>query len=292
MRSTITNKLALVLVCYIVTATIVIDFVATPASAQESKSGGDDDREDSGRRRRGSWGSWRRDRDRDEDRDDQPSEKSSSTSDSQRASKDDASDDSPGMTPETYAKQLVDKLDKNDNKVLDGEERTALTGPARNADFNKDGFISGEEIAASIAGATAASSAPAGKSSTSAAPKEVKGQENDKQDKGGSGSKSALTAKRVFTWIGGGKAGEEGKITRRTYRFTPARERLPNELPSWFKSQDKNGDGQVAMSEYSRSWSKSTVARFQGYDTNGDGVVTVKEAKGEKVAGTLRVPLQ
>jgi hypothetical protein len=52
-------------------------------------------------------------------------------------------------------------------------------------------------------------------------------------------------------------------------------------LPGWFKSRDKNGDGQVLMSEYSRSWSSRMVREFEGYDKNGDGVVTPKEAAGK-----------
>jgi len=263
------------------TTAVVVDFAAIPASAQESKSDSDGDRKDSGQRRRGGWGSWRRDRDRDEKRDERRSEKSNDDGRSEPDSKARESDDSSGMTPESYAKQLVDKLDKNGNKVLDGEERTTLTGPARTADFNKDGFISREEIVASLASPAATSSSPSDKAVKSA-PKQGNGQDGGNRDKGGGETKSVETSKRVLTWIGGGKADGDSKNTRRTYRFTPAPERLPSELPSWFKSQDKNGDGQVAMSEYARSWSKSTVARFQSYDTNGDGVVTAKEAKGKK----------
>ena len=40
----------------------------------------------------------------------------------------------------------------------------------------------------------------------------------------------------------------------------------------------RNGDGQVSMSEYSRSWSSRTVAEFQRYDRNDDGMITAKEA--------------
>ena len=43
-------------------------------------------------------------------------------------------------------------------------------------------------------------------------------------------------------------------------------------------SNDRNGDGQVAMSEFSRTWSSRTVAEFQRYDRNGDGIITAKEA--------------
>lgn len=275
MRSPNHDLLTLLLSGLLAMAAVVADFAVSPAIAQDSKTKNGDDRSDSGQRRRG-WGSWRRDRDRDEVRADRRSENSSDGDDrSEGDSKGRESGDSSGMTPETYAKQLVDKLDKNDNKVLDGEEISGLTGPARAADFNKDGFISREEVAASLANPAATSPAP---------PASTGGDRpnSENKDKVGAGSKAASTSRRVFTWLGGSKPGADAKDTRRTYRFTPARERLPSELPSWFKSQDKNGDGQVAMSEYSRSWTKSTVAKFQGYDTNSDGVVTAKEVKEKK----------
>jgi hypothetical protein len=58
--------------------------------------------------------------------------------------------------------------------------------------------------------------------------------------------------------------------------LTPA-ERLPKDLPSWFTRTDANGDGQVAMAEFTTSWSDSKVAEFTRYDTNGDGFITVPE---------------
>jgi hypothetical protein len=236
----------------------------TEAIAQERRADDDDERGESGSRRRGDWGSFRRNRS-DSDRD----ETSNRGGESDREPGKRDSDDSPEITPETWAKSLVDKHDKNKNKVLDGDEISALTGPARAADFNKDGFISREELIASLPGPNSKPSAPASKPSTTPTPKPTADQ------------KSTAMSKRVLTWIGG-NSGDAGKTTRRTYRFTPARERLPSEVPGWFKTQDKNGDGQVAMSEYSRSWTKSTVARFQAYDANGDGIVTAKEAAGKK----------
>jgi hypothetical protein len=284
--------------CLCLTALDVVGLNANSAVAQERRSDDrrsedrrsddDDDRDESGDRRRGDWRSWRRDRsDRDRDSDDRKSETSGRDENSDREASDRQSDESSSMTPDSWAKGLVDKHDKNGNKVLDGDERSSLTGPARTADFNKDGFISREEIAASLAKTT--SDAPDSKSTSPAPAKESPERDNDKNRESGSdqtksGSKPATTStsKRVLTWLGGGKPGDDGKNSRRTYRFTPARDRLPSELPSWFKSQDKNGDGQVAMSEYSRSWTKSTVAKFQSYDADGDGIVTAKEAKGKK----------
>jgi hypothetical protein len=87
----------------------------------------------------------------------------------------------------------------------------------------------------------------------------------------------------VFAGTAGGSAAssKEGE-KRRTYRFTRPADHLPTNLPSWFKSRDANGDGQVSMSEYSRSWSSSMVSEFRRYDVNDDGIITAKEAAAKK----------
>ncbi|TWT95864.1 EF hand [Botrimarina colliarenosi] len=64
----------------------------------------------------------------------------------------------------------------------------------------------------------------------------------------------------------------------RTYRLQTATEKLPDGLPSWFAQRDKDGDGQVAMHEWSRSWNSSTVRDFTSKDANGDGLITADEA--------------
>ena len=56
---------------------------------------------------------------------------------------------------------------------------------------------------------------------------------------------------------------------------------LRAQLPGRFKAKDTNGDGQVEMSEFSHSWSKSTAEEFQRLDLNGDGVITAQEAAGK-----------
>ena len=83
-------------------------------------------------------------------------------------------------------------------------------------------------------------------------------------------------AKRVLTGTAGGTGKDADK--RHSYRFSKASDKLPTGLPSWFTSRDTNHDGQVSMSEYSRSITESTVAEFRRYDTNDDGMITAKEA--------------
>lgn len=57
-----------------------------------------------------------------------------------------------------------------------------------------------------------------------------------------------------------------------------ATERLPEGLPEWFSRNDYDRDAQVAMSEYSSSWSASTLRDFRQFDLNDDGVITSSEA--------------
>jgi Ca2+-binding EF-hand superfamily protein len=276
-------------------------FIAPAAMAQDRRSDSDNGRSDRDSSRRGGWSSWRR------DREERRSERSNESQDAKADKSDSKSDNSPGISNETVAKGLIDKFDANKNKVLDGDELSNLREPARSADFNKDGVIDRNELVSRFANPSAKGAAPPAASASAsadgmanaAADRDKKDEKSESRggffgigggERGGrsdkekstEGAKSGSPAKRVFTWTGGATPGDDKKPARRTYRFTPAREKLASDLPSWFKSQDKNGDGQVSMSEYSRSWSKSTVAKFQGYDSDKDGIVTAREAKGKK----------
>jgi hypothetical protein len=64
---------------------------------------------------------------------------------------------------------------------------------------------------------------------------------------------------------------------RRDSQFFVPAERLPSGLPSWFHTQDRNGDGQITMAEYAPELTASTVAIFRRYDANGDGIITSDE---------------
>lgn len=73
----------------------------------------------------------------------------------------------------------------------------------------------------------------------------------------------------------GSKASDAG--ARKGYRFLTAAERLPQGLPEWFAGKDANGDGQVSMAEYARSWTDAVAAEFARYDLNNDGLITPQE---------------
>jgi hypothetical protein len=87
--------------------------------------------------------------------------------------------------------------------------------------------------------------------------------------------------------IGGAPASKTAPKTESTaktaagYRFHTSEELLAKEnVPDWFIKKDKNGDGQVAMAEFSGDWTDAEVKRFLGWDANNDGVISPVEAKG------------
>jgi Ca2+-binding EF-hand superfamily protein len=265
---------------------------STPvAVAQDRRSESDDDRRDEGdgsAGRRERFRSFRRGRSNaNEDREDRERRESSS---SRESSESRPSDDGPSMNMTDYAKGLVTQYDKNGNNWLDGDERSQLRGRAAGADANNDGAITVDELVAALSSPTAtttsssSSSAPAASARDSEDRSDDRGRDRGDRGRGSQRSSSSTESsggklKRVYTGsVSVGKSNGDENNQRRTYRFTPAGEKLPTGLPSWFTSRDKNGDGQVFMSEYSRTWSKRLVDEFRRYDTNDDGVITAKEA--------------
>lgn len=184
-----------------------------------------------------------------------------------------------------YAKSLVKQFDKNGDMMLQKEEQKDLKGRAAESDLNKDGTITIDELVAHLSSNSPApaASSPTSTSSSSGGSTSTGGSSSSSS----SASKSveaaskvdAEMAKRIFVGTAGGKAAstKEGD-KRKSYRFSTAGDHLPSSLPSWFKSKDKNSNGQVEMSEYSSSWSKSSADEFRRYDKNDDGVITPKEA--------------
>jgi hypothetical protein len=183
------------------------------------------------------------------------------------------------MNTMEYAKSLVKQYDKNGDKMLQPDEQKELRGRAAESDLDHDGVITIDELVANLSSKTPAT--PSATASTSVATSSSSGGDSghhhhDGDDK--SKSDSDASKRVLYGSAGGAAAGTKDGDKRHSYRFTSADDKLPTGLPSWFKSKDANGDGQVEMSEYSHSWSKSTADEFQRYDKNGDGVITANEA--------------
>jgi hypothetical protein len=271
----------------------ILGTVASNVSAQSSSR--DSSREDSssrdggreeGRRR---WGErfGRRDRDdddrdrgRDRDRDEESSSGggSRSSSNSTTASRPDSTsgDGGSNIGLESYAKSLVQKYDKNSNMMLEADERAELKGEAAKSDMNNDGVITVTELVAHLSsGSSSAAAKPTGGPSAGVTT-EASRQSSSRPDGGGSDSRSGDKGpRRVYTALPTKLI--EAADKRHSSRFISPAERLPTGLPPFFKSSDKNRDGQVSMSEYSRTWTKSKVDEFLRYDRNKDGMITAKE---------------
>lgn len=139
-----------------------------------------------------------------------------------------------------YARKLVERYDKNNNRILERDEWKEMRGSPEKADFNGDGRITVDELSRRFGG----------------------------------NSKTASDKKKANS----PKASEEDESnSRSSYRFRTAVDRVPRDARAWIKKYDKDENGQVAMSEFSRQWSDRKVREFERFDSNGDGVITATE---------------
>ncbi|HUT92322.1 MAG TPA: hypothetical protein VMY37_22700 [Thermoguttaceae bacterium] len=146
-----------------------------------------------------------------------------------------------------FADSMFARYDRNQNGVLDKEEWESSRF-AQGADRNNDGKVTKDELTARMA--------------------EFSGRRSEDSDRGSSQGDNS---------DGSGDSGSSKSNGRKSYRFRRAPELLPSGLPDWFARDDVNGDGQVAMVEYSSSWSESKAREFLRYDLNHDGMITPRE---------------
>jgi hypothetical protein len=179
----------------------------------------------------------------------------------------------------SWAKEIIQKHDKNGDMMLQESEWEGL-GQSRNADANGDKVITLDELIAFASpkpaippASTSGSSAAAGGATSGATPPS-----SESKVVASSSSASDQGNKFVKTSAHNPSDQKTAKDKLKSYRFKTAKERLPAGLPSWFTAKDANGDGQVSMSEYSKSWTESQAAEFKRYDKDNDGIITAEEA--------------
>ncbi len=161
--------------------------------------------------------------------------------------------------------------------ILEPDEQGFLGSSAASKDLNHDGKITIDEIVLHHSPGAAVASVPTSGGTSTATSSSDPGRGRYGPRDGDSADSRSKTddalAKRVLMGSTG-KAGDK----RHSYRFSRPNDKLPTGLPSWFKSRDTNGDGQVSMREFSRTVSQSIVSEFRRYDANDDGIITPKEA--------------
>lgn len=158
-----------------------------------------------------------------------------------------------------YAEGLIKQHDADKSGMLEKSkgEWDKLREEQREADTNRDGVITLDELVAKLQAYGGGSSR--GSSSSSS----------------GYSSRSSSSSSRSSWWKQDSAAASEPK---KSYRFLSPTERLPKGLPDWFIRNDADGDGQIMMSEYASTWTESTAAEFMRLDLDGDGIITPHEA--------------
>jgi Ca2+-binding EF-hand superfamily protein len=173
---------------------------------------------------------------------------------------------------------LMRRYDKDGNGVLSKEEAGSSSMLA-GADLNKDGKITQDELSKAVTSRFGGGDRRGGDSSS-------RGSFFSRRDSSGESSSSGRSSSRGGSTRSGGTTTVSNE--RLSYRFKTALERLPEGLPPWFSQNDGDADGQVAMAEFSTSWSNRTLADFRQFDLNLDGIVTSTECLQATEDGAVR----
>jgi Ca2+-binding EF-hand superfamily protein len=158
-------------------------------------------------------------------------------------------DNEGGDRTRRYAEAMLRRYDQNGNGSLEKAEWSSMREGYAAADTNRNAVITLDELSSHLAKASNASWPG-------------RGGGGDRAGNGGSTANTAANGKK-------------------SYRFLSPTERLANLLPDRlrepFTELDSDGDGQVAMAEFTSNWSEDKVDEFAELDLNQDGMITPKE---------------
>ena len=153
----------------------------------------------------------------------------------------------PAGNPRQYATALVANYDKNRNGSLDSTELKQI-GPAwLEADFDKDGKATVDEI-------------------------QVRFQYFEEQATQEAGASEAEASVPPASQIG---ESDLKPAPRSPQSAQPDPSTIP--VSSEFKKLDANSDGQIQMHEFANEFDASVVSDFYNRDASGDGVITLSE---------------
>lgn len=183
---------------------------------------------------------------------------------------------------------MMSRYDSNRDGVLSAEEASGsrmLSG----ADANGDGKVTKDELNASFA-SRFGGGGDSGRSfgGRGGGDSGDRGRGGPPGGGGPGGDRGGFFSRRESSEAPAAGTATSTKNERLSYRFKTAAERLPEGLPPWFSQNDGNADGQVAMAEFSVSWSDRTLADFRQFDLNLDGIVTADECLQASSNGAVR----
>ncbi|GIW96243.1 MAG: hypothetical protein KatS3mg110_4284 [Pirellulaceae bacterium] len=200
------------------------------------------------------------------------------------------------------AEFMMRRMDANGNGRLERDEWGEMIGDGSSFDLNRDGVIDRDEMVRAIT----ARSMGGGFFSPRGDSERGRGEGGDRGgfffSRGGEGERrdrrSDNSGPRFFTPRASNATGSTNSssptpvVDLTQNRLTPLerlqQSELARELPDWFFRSDADQDGQIAMHEFSASWSDEVVADYFKFDLNQDGVITAQECVTAVRSGATR----
>ncbi|MEM6656354.1 MAG: hypothetical protein AAF596_11150, partial [Planctomycetota bacterium] len=137
-----------------------------------------------------------------------------------------SSSERPASSESSYARSWIKRYDRNGNGQVERDEWPASSGDLKKRDLNRDGVITAIEMTSWLEQSRTSSKSTSGSKSASRS-----SSRSDRRSWSSSRSGTPLVGTRSSGKPG---AGGDADGSRKSYRFTPATERLPSGLPSWF----------------------------------------------------------
>ena len=197
------------------------------------------------------------------------------------------------MKVQRYARDLIDRYDVDDNGELSPTEWEQMDGTPKLADRDRNGVITAAELTDHIARYGRRRKIllmPSPQETFAGFPSLLRADEKSPRGRGSrltsaSGGQPTISANRSAD------ATTASKKKLPTRRFTVSRSRMPAGLPSWFRSLDRNGDGQLTLAEFSPEGEPADVAEYGRYDLNHDGLLTADEYVQSTTRPVVRRPI-
>ncbi len=150
------------------------------------------------------------------------------------------------------ARNMLGRYDADKNGQLSRQEWEGFRwGNLGSGDRNRDGVLTLEELARWLA----------------------------RRAEGGDAEESSISNRDSATATRSRNRPGESRGSNRAarLRFRSPQDKWPSSIPDWFARRDRDGDGQVRMSEWTNRWTAESVEEFLEHDKNGDGVITPQE---------------
>jgi hypothetical protein len=187
-----------------------------------------------------------------------------------------------------YCQRILQQLGMEDRRGLPLELWPDGPEQAEKWDQDADGFLSPEELSARIQDYSRHRSLKTLTVPPPPAPEAVNSLEGSPDGIPAQGAAEEREPAAISSIATDGSR-ENDSLTERETRtqtsgsrdaiFQVAPSRLADGVPSWFLELDKNGDGQLTLSEFAPNPTGQSVREFRQYDRNNDGVITLAEAR-------------